>query len=174
MTIDLGLLVLRVVAGLLLAGHGAQKLFGWFGGHGLRGFAGMLEAIGVKPARPWAVLAGLGEFVGGILFALGLLNPLGPLAIIAVMLVAIAKVHWAKGLWITEGGMEYNLLLLMLSAVIGLTGPGSYALDSYFGIALPMPVTFWVGLLIVLVMLGVGLALKDRLAISGRHPSPTA
>lgn len=157
MTIDLGLLVLRVVVGLLFIGHGAQKLFGFFGGHGLAGAADWLEAIGLRPGRFWATLAGLGEFVGGLLLLLGLLNPVGALAIAAVMLVAIAKVHWANGLWVTQGGYEYPLVLLALALVLGLVGPGRHALDPLLGIALPLPLTFWAGLVAVLVVVGIGL-----------------
>ena len=84
-----GLLILRLVLGLIMAGHGAQKLFGWFGGHGLKATTEWVESMGMKPAWFWGLMAGLTEFGGGVLLALGLLNPLGPLAIIAAMLVAV-------------------------------------------------------------------------------------
>jgi putative oxidoreductase len=76
---DLAALILRAVQGALLAGHGAQKLFGWFNGPGLQGTSGFMEMLGLRPGRPWAVLAGLSEFGGGVLTVLGLLNPLGPI-----------------------------------------------------------------------------------------------
>ena len=98
MNTDLGLLILRLIVGLLLAGHGAQKLFGWFGGNGLSGTAGWLESLGLRPAPFWALIAGLSEVGGGILLALGLLTPLGSLGIMASMLMATIKVHWANGL----------------------------------------------------------------------------
>src|SRR3989442_6060473 len=95
--IALGLLILRVVVGLTLAAHGAQKLFGWFGGSGMNGWAQMVEKLRIRPARPWAWVAALAEFGGGLLFALRLLSPLGSLPIAGSMPVAIATVHPAKG-----------------------------------------------------------------------------
>jgi putative oxidoreductase len=160
MTIDLGLLILQVVVGLLIAGHGAQKLFGWFGGHGLAGTATMFGSLGLYPARLWVLVAGLAEFVGGLLTAFGLFHPIGPLAIIAVMLMAIALVHASKGLWLSNGGGEYNLVLIAIAAVLGLAGPSQYSLDWWLGIALPMPQTFWIGLLVVLIGLIAGLAFR--------------
>lgn len=101
MSIDLGLLILRVVVGLLLTGHGAQKLFGWFGGPGLDGFTGWIGSMGLRPPRLWAVLGGLAEFGGGLLLVLGLFTPLGSLGILASMLMAIIQVHWPK-IWARE------------------------------------------------------------------------
>ncbi len=167
MTMDLGLLILQVVIGLLMMGHGAQKLFGWFGGHGLRATADWLAGMGLRAPRFWALMAGLAEFGGGLLFALGLFHPIGPLAIIAVMIAAIALVHWSHGLWISNGGSEYSLVLTVLAAVMGLWQPGAYTLDRYFGIALPQPQTFWIGLIVVLV--GLAFALFNR----QRRPAAT-
>lgn len=150
MTMDLGLLILQLVVGLLMMGHGAQKLFGWFGGHGLRATADWLADMGIRAPRFWALMAGLAEFGGGLLFALGLFHPLGSLAIIAVMIAAIALVHWSHGLWISNGGSEYNVVLLVLAAVMGLWEPGAYTLDRVLGLALPQPQTFWIGLILVL------------------------
>src|SRR5947209_11495377 len=93
---NLGLLVLRLVVGFLFVGHGAQKLFGVLGGHGLRGTAGFFESIGLRPGNVHATAAGLLEFVGGILLALGLLTPVGSAAVIAVMPAAVLAVHGAK------------------------------------------------------------------------------
>jgi uncharacterized membrane protein YphA (DoxX/SURF4 family) len=88
-------------------GLGAQKLFGTFGGHGLEGTSGFMEMLGLRPGRPWAFLSGLCEFGGGVLLtALGLLNPLGPMGVIASMTMATAKAHWRKPIWVTEGGAE--------------------------------------------------------------------
>src|SRR5207237_1761942 len=98
---DVALLVLRVVVGLLLIGHGTQKLFGWFGGPGRQGFAGGLTRMGFRPAELWSLNAGLAEAGGGLLLALGFLNPLGSLGIIAAMLVATFSVHMRKGLFTT-------------------------------------------------------------------------
>lgn len=101
MNYDLALLILRVVVGLLLAGHGAQKLFGWYGGPGLAGTTGWLRSTGMRPAGFWGFMAGFSEFGGGIFVALGLLNPLGEMGILAAMIMAIAKGHWGKGLWVS-------------------------------------------------------------------------
>src|SRR5262245_48240206 len=103
MSIDLGLLVLRVLVGLVVAAHGAQKLFGWWGGAGLKGFGGWMASVGLKPAALWALAGGLGEFGGGLLLVLGLLGPLGALGIIGAMIMAIALAHWSKGFWGTKG-----------------------------------------------------------------------
>ena len=139
--LDYGLLLLRVVVGLIVAGHGAQKLFGAFGGHGHAGTRDMMRHIGVSPAGFWAWMAGLSEFGGGALLALGLLNPLGTLGITAAMVMAIAEVHWPKGLWNTQGGFELPLTYLVVAIAIVLTGPGAFALDSLMGIALPEPIS---------------------------------
>ncbi|RXJ02407.1 DoxX family protein [Anaerobacillus alkaliphilus] len=127
---DLGLLIIRVVVGALFIGHGAQKLFGWFGGYGLKGTGDWLVSIGLKPGVTMALFAGLGEFVGGILFILGLLTPLAAVLLAGTMLVAIVKVHGANGLWVTQNGYEYNLTLIAVAIGIALIGPGQYALDA--------------------------------------------
>lgn len=130
MSIALGLLVVRLVVGLLFVGHGAQKLFGWFGGYGPKGTGGWLESIGVKPGVAMAVVAGLMELVGGILFAAGLLTPLAAALIVLTMLVAIVKVHGQNGLWATANGYEYNLVLLAIAIGVALTGAGDFSLDA--------------------------------------------
>jgi putative oxidoreductase len=128
--INIGLLIIRLVIGLLFVGHGAQKLFGWFGGYGLKGTGGWFESIGMKPGVTMALLAGLAELIGGILFALGLLTPLAGIMIAGTMAMAIVKVHAPSGLWATANGYEYNLTLLAVAIGIALVGPGKYALDS--------------------------------------------
>ncbi|WP_028608484.1 DoxX family protein [Paenibacillus harenae] len=130
MTLALGLLIVRVVVGLLFVGHGAQKLFGWFGGYGPKGTGGWLESIGVKPGVAMAVLAGLMELAGGILFAAGLFTPLAAALIVLTMLVAIVKVHGQNGLWVTANGYEYNLVLIAIAIGVALTGAGAYSLDA--------------------------------------------
>ncbi|MBX9976572.1 DoxX family protein [Cytobacillus firmus] len=126
---DLGLLIIRLVIGVLFIGHGAQKLFGWFGGHGLKGTGGWFVSIGMKPGVMMALSAGLAELIGGILFALGFLTPLAALMIAGTMIMAIVKVHGPNGLWATSNGYEYNLTLISVAIGIALIGPGRYALD---------------------------------------------
>ncbi|MEH7095532.1 DoxX family protein [Neobacillus vireti] len=128
--INIGLLIIRLVIGLLFVGHGVQKLFGWFGGYGLKGTGGWFESIGMKPGVPMALFAGLAELIGGILFALGLLTPLAGIIIAGTMVMAIVKVHGANGLWATSNGYEYNLTLLAVTIGVALIGPGKYALDA--------------------------------------------
>lgn len=124
------MLFIRVVVGLLFAGHAMQKLAGWFGGHGLAGTGGFFESIGIKPGRTMALMAGLAELGGGLLFALGLLTPLASALIVVTMLMAIAKVHGKNGLWITQNGYEYNLVLLAIAVAVAATGAGDYSLDA--------------------------------------------
>ncbi|EDL66120.1 DoxX family protein [Bacillus sp. SG-1] len=128
--LDLGLLIIRVIIGISFFAHGAQKLFGWFGGYGLKGTGGWMESLGLKPGVTMALFAGLAEFIGGILFVLGLLTPLAGIMIAVTMLVAITKVHYANGYWSTNNGYEYNLALLAVAIGLALTGPGQYALDA--------------------------------------------
>lgn len=131
--IDTGLLIIRLVIGLTFVGHGAQKLFGSFGGYGLKGTGGWFDSIGMKPGYTMALMAGLSELVGGALFALGLFTPLAGILIALTMVVAIVKVHGANGFWSTQNGYEYNLVLLAAAIGIALTGPGRYALDALLG-----------------------------------------
>lgn len=132
---SVGLLVLRVVVGALFAGHGLQKLLGWFGGHGIEGTAGFFESLGLRPARALAIGAGMAEFAGGLLFALGYLTPLAAALIIAVMLCAIWTVHRANGLWVADGGFEYNLVLIATVFAATATGPGKLSADNWVGIS---------------------------------------
>jgi putative oxidoreductase len=128
-----GLLLLRVVVGLLLGAHGSQKLFGLFGGHGLRGTAGFFgESLSFRAPVLMAFLAGLTEF-GGVLFALGFLTPLAAVGMVATMVVAIATVHWKNGFFVTNGGYEFNLVLATVAVAVCATGPGRFSLDRAIG-----------------------------------------
>jgi len=125
---DEGLLIIRLVLGLILAAHGAQKLFGIFGGHGIKGTGQWLESIGIKPGAFFAFLTGLSEFGGGLLIAAGVYTKVCAILIILIMLVAIFTVHWKNGLWNGANGYEYNLLILAVAIGLYLTGPGTYTL----------------------------------------------
>jgi putative oxidoreductase len=129
---DLALLVLRLAVGLFFVGHGAQKLWGSFGGHGLDGTGQFFESLGIRPGRRNALAAGVSEFWGGVLLALGLLTPLGAVLIISVMTVAIITVHYKNGPWVSEGGYEYNLVLAATAFVVA-AAPGGWSLDAAFG-----------------------------------------
>jgi putative oxidoreductase len=129
-----GLLLLRLVLGLLMAAHGSQKLFGWFGGHGLAAVSGMFESMGFRPGRLLATAAALSEFGGGLLIALGFLGPVGPAIVLAVMIVAAISVHWRNGLFAMSNGIEVPLLYAVGVAALALTGPGAYSLDALLGL----------------------------------------
>ena len=145
----LGLLILRLGVGAILVAHGAQKLFGLWGGPGMAGWAQSVQRLRIRPATPWAWVAALSEFGGGLLLAFGLLSPLGSLAIIAAMLVAIATVHLANGFWNGKRGYEFNLSLIVGAAAVAFTGPGTYSLDNALGIHLPEPLSLIVGAIAV-------------------------
>ena len=131
---DSGLLLVRVVFGLLMAAHGSQKLFGWFGGYGLTGTGGFFESLGFRPGKLFAAAAGGTEFAAGLLVAFGLLGPLGPALIVSVMIVAMATVHWPNGVFAQNNGIEVPLLYAVAAVAIGLIGNGAYSLDAVFGL----------------------------------------
>ncbi len=146
---DLAVLVLRTVMGSLLAGHGAQKLFGSFNGPGLQDTSAWLESLGLSPGRPWAVAAGLSELGGGVLMVLGLLNPVGPLGAVGSMAMATTKAHSVKPIWVTEGGAELPVTNMAIATALMLNGPGKYSLDSALGIRWPRWLVATLGLMIV-------------------------
>jgi putative oxidoreductase len=133
--VNVALLILRVVVGVLFVGHGAQKLFGWFGGHGLEGTGGFYESVGYRPGRQMAIIGGVTEFGGGLLLALGLLTPLGAAAIIGQMTAATLAVHIDKGVWNSDGGFELPLIYAVAAFVIAYLGPGAVSLDEAFDLA---------------------------------------
>jgi len=158
--VALGLLILRLVIGVILAAHGAQKLFGWFGGPGMTGWTGAMNRMRIRPATPWAWMSALAEFLGGIGLALGLLFPLPSAAIAGSMLVAMIMVHLPKGFFVTKGGYEFNVAILGAVVTLALTGPGAYSLDAALGIRFPEPISVIV--VTVLVIAGVAVALLTR------------
>jgi putative oxidoreductase len=137
--VDTGFLLIRVVLGAIMGAHGAQKLFGWFGGHGLAGTGSWLESMGLRPARVFAAVNGLAEFGGGALLALGLFTPLGAAAVAGVMFVAIATVHWRNGFFNSSGGYEFNLLIVAAALGLAFTGPGDISIDHLAGWTLAGP-----------------------------------
>ena len=130
---ELGLLLLRVTVGATLAAHGAQQLFGWFGGGGVEATGKAFESLGFVPGRRHARMAGLVETGGGLLLALGLVTPLAAAIVLSVMVVAALSVHVRQGFFITSGGFEYNLVLGVAGLALAFTGPGAYALDPLLG-----------------------------------------
>jgi putative oxidoreductase len=130
---EIGLLLVHVVVGLLLASHGAQKLFGVLGGFGVSGTGGYLESLGLRPGRPLAVAAGATELAGGLLLAAGLLTPLAAALIAATMLVAARTDHRGKGLWIFNGGSEYVLTVAAVAIGLAFAGAGAWSLDAAIG-----------------------------------------
>jgi putative oxidoreductase len=153
---DVALLALRATAGLLLAGHGAQKLFGWWSALDFDAIATGFAQSGYTPGRFFAVLTGVSELVGGLLLALGLLTPLGCAAAIGVMFNAIVVVHWSSGVW-APNGYELPLLFGIIALAIGFTGPGRLSLDRSWrwapGGIVPGLVSLGLGLIGALVVL---------------------
>jgi putative oxidoreductase len=133
---DVGLLLLRLIVGGLFVGHGAQKLFGSFGGYGLEGTGGFMRKLGYRPGRTMAGLAGLTEFACGILLIVGFLTPFAAAGIIGVMVNAIVSVHWQRGMWNERGGLEYPLVLSAVGATLAFVGPGDLSIDAAFDLAL--------------------------------------
>ena len=141
------LLILRLVLGTAMAAHGAQKLFGWFGGYGLKGTGGFFESIGFRPGARFALAAGLTETTSGILLGLGLLGPIGPALMLSVMLVAILTVHKGHGFFATSNGIELPLLYITGSLAVAFAGPGQYSLDHLLGLnSMFQPLITWIAL----------------------------
>jgi putative oxidoreductase len=131
---NLGRLIARVVIGGLFAGHGTQKLFGWFGGSGLDGAGQMMDKLELRPGRRNALAAASAETAGGTLLALGALTPLAGSLITSTMITAIRKVHGPNGPWNTQGGYEYNLALIAATLALVECGPGAPSLDRALGV----------------------------------------
>ena len=164
-----GLLLGRLVVGLGIAAHGAQMLFGWFGGNGLAGTGAYFESVGYRPGRLFASLAGLGELTGGVLVALGLFGPIGPGLLLAVMIVAMMQ-HWGNGYFAMNNGIELPLLYATAGVALAFTGPGLYSLDAALGLG-----ELWdpavEGIVLALAVLGAlgTLAVRRRLPATAAH-----
>jgi len=145
---DAGLVLVRLVIGPLMAAHGAQKLFGWFGGYGLTGTGGFFEGLGFRPGRLFAATASAAEIAGGVLVALGLFGPIGPALIVSVMVVAAISVHWPN-VFAQSNGIEVPLLYGVSAAALALTGFGAYSLDAALGLtSIWSPALNWTALAI--------------------------
>jgi len=165
---DLGILLLRVTVGLVLAVHGSQKVFGWFGGYGPDVTGQFMEALGFRPGRRHAVTAGYVELVGGVLLALGFLTPLAATLIASVMVVAAATVHWKNGFFITSGGYEFNLVIGVAALTVAFTGPGELSVDRLAGFT-PAGAAWGVGAAVVAVLGAMGQLAQRQIA-----PAPQA
>jgi putative oxidoreductase len=164
-SVSVGLLILRVAVGLTIAGHGSQKLFGWFGGAGFTKMQAGLQAQGFKPAALWVAFAILGELGGGLSLTFGLLTSVGAAGVFGAMLVA-TRSHWKNGFWNTKRGIEYPLLLLLAAVALGFTGAGAYSLDALLGIAFHHTLVFLILAAAALIVGVIGILMS--------HPAPAA
>lgn len=162
-TFSVGLLVARVVIGLLMAAHGAQKIFGWFGGYGLSATGQAFEQIGFHPGTAFAGAAAISEILSGLLVTLGFLGPVGPALMISVMIVAAVTVHWEHGIFAAKNGIELPLLYGTAALGLAVTGFGQYSLDALLGIAGHLPaVDTWIALSLGVVGGFANVALRRR------------
>jgi putative oxidoreductase len=166
MSVNFGLLILRVAVGLSIGGHGSQKLFGWFGGHGLKGTGTHFEGLGFRPGVPFAAAAGLSEFAGGILLAIGLFTPFGSAAVLAAMLVAIVSVHLKNKFFAMTNGIEFPFLYAAAAVSLALTGAGAFSLDAAIGLGF-LNDAYVVGGILLLAILSAAITLGLR-----RSPQP--
>ena len=164
---DVARLAARALIGGLFVGHGTQKLFGWFGGPGRAGTEGMMEALEMRPARLHALAAGVTEAGSGALLVAGLGTPLAAAGVTGVMTTAIRKVHLANGPWVSNGGWEYNAVLIAALAALVEVGPGRYSLDRALGTE-----RTGTGVALASVGLGVGMAFLTMAAGKRGAPAP--
>jgi putative oxidoreductase len=173
-TLGIGLLLVRLVIGLVMAAHGTQKLFGWFGGYGLRKTGDFFGQLGFHPGVSFAAAASITEMASGLLVAFGFLGPIGPALMISVMIVAAISVHWGHGLFAGTNGVEVPLLYGAAAFGLALTGFGQYSLDAALGIAGRWSASVtWLALTAGIVGGFANLALRRRPAVAVSHPTPT-
>ena len=145
---DQGLLLARLAVGLLMAAHGTQKAFGWFGGYGLTGTGGFFESLGFRPGRFFAAAAAYGEIISGLLIAFGLFGAAGPALMLSIMIVAAVSAHLQNGLWAMNNGIEVPLLYGIFAVAFALTGFGAYSVDAIVGLhVFSSPLFVWSALL---------------------------
>jgi putative oxidoreductase len=164
--LSIGLLLVRLVFGLLLAAHGAQKLLGWFGGPGLAAVAGGFGSMGFRPGRLFAAVASLTEITAGLLLVLGFLGPIGPALAISVMIVAMGSVHWKNGVFAANNGVEVPLLYATAATALALIGPGACSLDVILGLGALSTPTVQITVLVVGVLGGFVNLLARRPAVA--------
>lgn len=167
MSVDVGILVIRVLFGLAIAAHGAQKVFGWFGGYGLKGTGGFFEGLGFRPGVAFAAAAGLSELGGGILLTLGFFTPFGAAAVLAAMLVAMVSVHLKNGFFAMANGIELAFLYAVAVLGVAFSGAGAFSLDALLGLAFLSAPYLVVGIL-VLAVIGAALTLALRRQVQGQ------
>lgn len=156
--VGIAFLVIRLILGLALMAHGTQKLFGWFGGGGIAATGRFFEGIGFRPGKLFALMAGLGEAVGGLLTLLGIGGALGPVLIVLVMLVAIGAVHHNKGFFSSSGGWELPITNVAAALGIAFGGNGLYSLDNALNVSfLTDPLQIWYALAAAAIVAGLNL-----------------
>lgn len=161
MFVDIGILLVRVMFGLSIAAHGSQKLFGWFGGYGLKGTGGFLETLGFRPGVMFAAMSGLSEFVGGLLLTVGLLTPLGASMVLGTMIVAIVSVHLKNGFFAASNGIEMPFLFAAAALGLLFTGAGALSLDNVINVTVFSAPSI-VGTLLVITFVSTGVILSLR------------
>jgi putative oxidoreductase len=165
-SVDLGILFMRVLFGVAIASHGAQKLFGWFGGKGLKGTGDLFESLRFRPGVVFAAVAGLSELVGGLLLLLGLFTPLSAAAVMAAMLVAMVSVHLRNGFFAANDGIELAFLYAAAALGVAFTGGGAYSLDALLGLRF-LAEPYVVSAILALTIIGVVITMVIR-----RHEHP--
>jgi putative oxidoreductase len=158
---DIGIFMIRVFFGLAVAAHGAQKLFGWFGGYGIKTTGSFFESLGFRPGAAFATAAGLSEMAGGVMIALGLFTPLGSAAVLSAMLVAMVSVHLKNGFFAAGNGIELPFLYAVAALAMLLTGAGSISLDRLLNINF-LTEPYLVTALLVLAVFGAAVTLSLR------------